>query len=378
MSEIRTLMYDPQSFNAQRCVFTIPKGMNVVASKIRVCDFEISNSNGDQIYFNHSGVYSLLQKVSILSLSGVEIDRLSNMEMMAIKLMHMENASQFAVNRQLSQNMCNSIYFNNLGQASLTEEYGQDDGSKMSIMWNISMMLSYLQRRTVIAEGFTILLEFATPDVVGFNYSFSKPPSLAIDEYLTQIPTEQNKVVSYTTIIQDKLNISQGESGFHKRLNSFYQQMLGSVYFFNVLNKESNPLINAVSKPDEKFQISIDGKQIIPLGGINTPSKKLGMLNDFSGFVNLPGYSSALELLNTTVKPFYNINNGLNYSNKFSYGCFLLNRYIGNDFTVDYSMRDPVDSAKGETLLVLAECMRAYDIVNDKVSFVGSPNVPSF
>jgi len=378
MSELRTILYDPQSFNAQRCVFTIPKGMNVVASKIRVCDFSISNSNGDQIYMNHSGVYSLLSKVSILSLNGTEIDRLSNMEIMAIKLMHMENATQASVNRQLSQNMCNSVFLNNLGQASLTEQYGQEDGSKMSIMWDISMMLSYLQRRTVISEGFTILLEFATSDVVGFKYSFDKPPALAIDEYLTQIPVEQNKNVSYTTIIQDKLNISQGESGFNKRLNSFYQQMLGSVYFLNILNKDDNRLVNAVSKKNEAFQISIDGKQIIPLKGIDSPSKKLGMLNDFSGFVNLPGYSSALQLLNTKVKPFYNINTGLDYSNKFSYGCFLLNRYIGNDFTVDYSTGEAVSSAKGETLLILAECMRSYDIVNDKVSFVGSPNVPSF
>ena len=378
MAELRTILYDPQSFNSQRCVFTIPKGMNIVASKIRVCDFSISNTNGDQIYFNHAGVYSLLSKVSVLSLAGTEIDRMSNMEMMAIKLMHMENASQLAINRQMSQNMCNSIFLTNLGQATLTEQYGEEDGSKMSIYWDISMMLSYLQRRTVISEGLTLLLEFATPDVVGFTYTFDKPPSLAIDEYLTQIPMEQNKVVTYTTIIQDKLNISVGETGFNKRLNSFYQQMIGSVYFLNIENTDTNKLVNAISKRNEAFQISIDGKQIIPLGGINSASKKLGMLNDFSGFVNIPAYSSAVKLLNTEVKPFYNINTGLDYSNKFSYGCFLLNRYIGNDFTVDYSTSESVTSAKGETLLVLAECMRSYDIVNDKVSFVGSPVVPSF
>ena len=374
MSEIRSMLMDPQSFNSSRAVWTIPRGLKVSASKIRVCNIQISNSNGNQIYFNHSGVYSLLSKVSVISLQGAEIDRLSNMEIMAIRLSHLENASQYSVNRQLSQNMCNSIYVNNLGQADLTEQSQRDDGSMMPIYWDISSMLSYLSRRTVIDEGMTVLLEFATPEVVGFQYSFIIPPVLVVDEFLTEVPSDPMDILTYTTIIQDKLVIAQGSNGFEKRLNSFFNQFLGNVYFMNIQNRFDNPLVNAVAPKGEVLEITIDGRKIIPLLGISTPGKKLGFLQDFSsGIVTVPGYDSTLELLSGW-KGFHNPNLYLDYGNKFSYGAFLLNRNINNDFTISYNFTDPVQSDKGSTLLILAEVLRSYDRVNDKVSFVTSQN----
>ena len=377
MSEIRTILYDPQSINANRATWTIPKGLIFNAKKIRVCDFKISNKSGNQIYFNHAGVYSLLSKVSILSLAGTEIDRLSNMEMMSIRLQQMENATQFSINRQLSQNMCNSIYVNNLGQASLTESYGENDGSMMSIYFDISMMLSYLQRRNVIDEGLILQLEFADSSVVGFDYSFVNPPSLAIDEFLTDIPRDPLDILSYTTIIQDKLIVPEGSTGFEKRLNAFYNQFLGNVYFMNILNRFDNPLINAVDKTGQSMIISIDGKQVIPLKGIDHVGKKLGFMNDFSAPFSLPGYDSAMQLV-SGFEGFNNVNNGMDYGNNFSYGCFMLNKYIGNDFTISYNFKTAVASTHGETLLVLSEVMRSYDRVNDKVAFVGSSVIPSF
>jgi hypothetical protein len=43
--------------------------------------------------------------------------------------------------------------------------------------------------------------------------------------------------------------------------------------------------------------------------------------------------------------------------------------------TVSYSFTIPVNTPAGETLLILAEVMRSYDRVNDKVSFVQSRNM---
>ena len=379
MSEMRTILKDPESSNSQRSVWTIPKGLKINARKIRVCNFQISNSNGDQIYFNHSGVYSLLNKVAIYSLNGTEIDKLSNMEIMALKLAHAENASQFAVNRQLSQNMCNSIYVNNLGQADLTEQSQRDDGSLMQVYIDVSFVLSYLQRRTVIDEGMTVLLEWADPSVVGFQYSFIVPPCLAIDEYLTDVPSDPFDTLPYLTIIQDKLIVPVGQNGFEKRLNAFYNQYIANVYFLNVLNPTENPLVNAVAPSGEQLEITIDGRKVIMLKGINTPGKKLGYLQDFSGgFVTVPGYDSTLALTSGWAG-FHNPNTNLDYANNFSYGCFLLNRYINMDFTVSYNFATPVPatSPSGWTLLILAEVLRSYDRVNDKVSFVSSPVVPT-
>ena len=376
MSEKRSILIDPQSFNTGRAVWTIPRGLKVDAQKIRVCNVQISNSNGNQIYFNHSGVYSLLSKVSVLSLNGTEIDKLSNMEIMSIRLSHVENAGQYAINRQLSQNMANSIYVNNLGQADLTEQAQRDDGSMMSIYWDVSMMLTYLARRTVIDEGMTVLLEFQSPDVLGFEYSFIIPPVLVVDEFLTEVPSDPMDVLTYTTIIQDKIIIPFDQTGFEKRLNSFFNQFLGNVYFMNILNRFDNILVNPVDRVRSVLEITIDGRKVIPLKAIDTPGKKLGFLQDFAGKVTVPGYDSTLQLLSGW-KGFHNPNLNINYGNNFSYGCFLLNRYINNDFTISYNFKDPVVSQKGETLLILAEVLRSYDRVNDRVSFASSSFVPS-
>lgn len=374
---MKTLLRDPESSNSQRSVWTIPKGLKINARKIRVCNFQISNSNGNQIYFNHSGVYSLLNKVAVYSLNGTEIDKLSNMEIMALKLAHAENASQFAINRQLSQNMCNSVYVNNLGQADLTEQSQRDDGSLMQVYIDVSFMLAYLQRRTVIDEGMTVLLEWVDPSVIGFQYSFIVPPCLAIDEYLTDVPSDPFDTLPYLTIIQDKLIIPAGQNGFEKRLNAFYNQYIANVYYLNVLNPTENPLVNAVAPSGEILEITIDGRKVIMLKGINTPGKKLGYLQDFSGgFVTVPGYDSTLTLTSGW-KGFHNPNTNLDYANNFSYGCFLLNRYVNMDFTLSYYFDTSVVSPSGHTLLILAEVLRSYDRVNDKVSFVSSPVVPN-
>jgi hypothetical protein len=375
MSEIRTLLLDPQTHNSQRTLFTIQKGLKIKASKIRVCNFNISNDAGNQVYFNHSGIYSLLSKISVLSLNGTEIDRLSNMEIMAIRLNHLENGSQFSINRQLSQNMCNSIYVNNLGQADLTELPQRDDASLMSQYIDVSFCLAYLQQRTVIDEGMTVLLEYADASVLGFNYNFIVPPALAIDEFLTEVPSDPFDVISYPSIVQDRLIIPLTQKSFDKRLNSFYNQYITNMYFLNVANPTVNPLVNANAKQGEQLQIILDGRQLIPLNGINHPGKKLGFLTDFSGgFTSVPGYDSTLTL-NSTFKGYLNPNNGLYYGGKFSYGCALMNRFINMDFTVSYSFTNPVTENAGETLLILAEVMRSYDRVNDKVSFVQSRNM---
>ena len=375
MSERRTILLDPQSLTAQRAVWTIPKGVNFDARKVRVCNFQLSNTDGNQIYFNHAGVYSLLSKVSVLSLKGTEIDRLSKMEVMSIRALHMENGSQYSINRQITQNMCDSVFVNNLGQASLTEQYGADDGSVMSIYWDISYMLQYLQRRSVISEGMTVVLEFADPSVVGFPYRFVQPPVLAYDEYLTSIPFDGVTSWTYTSVIQDKLIIPQGSTGFEKRLNSFYNQMLMNVLFLDIDNKIGNPLVNAIDRPGSVLQIFVDGKQVIPLKGIDSTGKRLGFLQDFTGLVCVPGYDSCLTL-KSGQPGFLNPNNGLYYGGKFAYGAFLLNRYIGNDFTISYNFTDAVTATSGVTLLILAETLRTYDAVADKVGFVASTIVP--
>ena len=379
MSELRTILIDPQSHSIQsrRTVFTIPRGMKVKASKIRVCNFQLSNKNGNQIYFNRSGVYSILSSISIVSLQGTQIDRLTNMEIQAIRMLHLENASQYSVNQQLSAPMCNSIYINNLGQADLTCQSQREDASLQQLYIDVSFCLKYLQARTVLDEGCTLILEYETPDVLGFDFDFINPPALAVDEFLTMVPSDPADVVVFAGIVQDKIIIPKGANSFEKRLNSFYNQMISNVYYLNIGSRRENRLINAIAPKGEELQVTINGMKLIPLKGIDHAGKKLGFLQDFSGgYVTVPGYDSTFELLSEW-KGFHNPNNGLDYGNKWSYGCFNINKFINNDFTLSYKFDDLVADDAGHTLLILAETIRTYDRVNDRVGNLSSNSVPS-
>ena len=132
MAEYRTILMDPTSTTQNRTVWKIDAGLRFMSKKVRVINFGLSNLNGDGIYFNHAGVYSLISRVSINNLQGQEIDRLINpTAYMGIKLLHMPNSAQFSLARQMSQNMCSSIFCNSFSQVSLTEQSQRDDASLM-------------------------------------------------------------------------------------------------------------------------------------------------------------------------------------------------------------------------------------------------------
>jgi len=374
--ETKTLLIDPQSHNQQRTVFTIPAGLKVDAKKIRLCNFDISNVNGNALYFNHNGVYSLLSKVSITSLKGTQIDRVQNVDIMGLRLLHMENAQQYAVSRQLSQQMCDSVFVNNLGQAKITEESQKDDATSISVYIDISFMLQYLQCRNVIDEGCTILLEWADSSTCGFNFSFNIPPTLAVDEFLGNVPSDPEVEHTFLTIIQDKLIVPPTQNSFEKRLNAFYDEYIHNVYYYNIQDKASNPFLNPMAQVGEQLEITIDGRKLIPLKGINNDAKKLAMLNDFAGEVCLPSYDSAISI--PAFVGFRNPNLGINYTGNWSYGCFALDRTINMDFTIAYTTTNAVpNTSTGYCLMILAEVLRTYNRQTDKVGYKTVPMVPA-
>lgn len=232
-------------------------------------------------------------------------------------------------------------------------------------------MLEYLQRRVCISEGMSIVLEWVTPQAFGTQYTFDVPPCLAVDEFLSDVPEDPLNNISYLSIIHDRLDLAPGTNQYEKRLNSFYNQFIATVFFMNVGNRATNKLMNASDPQDSKIEITINGMKVIPLKGIDSPAKKLGFLQDFSGGpVCIPGYDSTFKLLDSTWQGFYNPNLNTYYGNKFSYGAFMLNKFINNDFTISYSFTDSFTNTT--TLLILAQVLRSYDRTTDRVSFVST------
>ena len=378
MSDYRTLLIDPQSFSSTRTVFRVERGVPVNSRKIRLLNFGISNTNGSGVYFNHNGVYSLLSKISITNLNGAEIDRLTNMDMMGIRLLHMPNSSQFSLARQISQNMCSSIFVNSFSQVSLTEEPQRDDASLMgnSLYLDVSMMLQYLMARNVLDEGFILIVELADPSVVGFNYTFTRPMVLAVDEVLGAYVPDPAEC-AYLTIIQDKINISSPATGVEQRLNSFYSQYLRNLYIYNIWNSANNPLRLPLAKLSETIELTIDGRKLIPLKGVNSVAKKLALLHDFSDPVSICNYSSYISQGTYEGEQFalYNPNLGITYntdegSGVFSYGCIRIDKYIAQDLTLSYNVGSV--SAGVSTVMLLAEVLRGYNRETGVVRFVNT------
>jgi len=382
--EYMTMLLDPQSQSKTRAVFRIPAGDKFLAKRLRICNFGFSNSKGDQIYFNHNGIYSIVSKMSITNLNGTEIDRLDNMDIMGIRLTKMPNSSEFSINRQLSQQMCNSIFVPSFSQTTLTEKAGADDASLMgnSIYIDVSAMLTYLQARNVIDEGLTIQVEWTDPSVLGYDYEFTRPPVLAYDIVLDpRVKADEAVEFGYTSIISDRI-LLQGSPSFDRRLQSYFNQYIRNFYIYNI-GRINNKLRLPLSRPNEIIQLQVNGLKVLTLKGLDSDAKKLYYLTDYSGKSAITHYASYADGVDN-IQGLYNPNLGLHYSNTtdvdgdflgavFSYGCIRLDRQIGSDFTLSYQSdlaQGTNGVVDGDTVVTLAEVVRAYNKKTGLVRFV--------
>jgi hypothetical protein len=368
--ETRTILVDPESFTSQRAVFKIPAGTPFKAKKLRVLNTGLSNVYGDSVYFGHNGVYQLLSRVTLYSNNGAQIDSLTNMDIMGIKLLNMSNSQEFAIARQLAQNMCSSINCPSLSQVSLDEEVNKNDASLSgnSLYWDISFMLSFLQASNVLADGYTVLMEFADFNQAGFRYQLTQPPVLAYEECLVEQP-DNTPVTAFMQVIPDRIIMNANEAQFVRRLNSYYNNYIHNIYYFNILNNGENPHRFPIGLSEEKADFSVNGVKIMPLRGVNTYSKKLVLLNDLhapSAICNYQAYAPV------DYAGLYNPNLGLTYDANFSYGCFRLDRMILSDLTLDYSFKQSQSPTAGKsyTLMLLAQVARTYNRETQTVGYV--------
>ena len=206
----RTLLIDPASSSAERTFFRIPQGLKFYASKVRLLNFNILNNSSQPIFYGPRGIYQIVKKISLLSLAGSEIDRLQNMDLMAIKMLHLQNSSQYSLARLMMQNMCVSVTAPTSSQLELTEAAGKGDATLQQAYIDITFALAYLRSRNICDEGYSLQIEWETdPLVSGIpdGYTFSTYPCLALDECLTGAPVDAGDTFVYTTTVGDRLYI---------------------------------------------------------------------------------------------------------------------------------------------------------------------------
>jgi len=391
--ESRTILLDPASSSADRTFFRIPQGMKFYASKVRLLNFNILNNNSQPIYFGPRGIFQIVKKISLLSLAGSEIDRLQNMDLMAIKMLHLQNSSQYSLARMLFQNMCVSVTAPSPSQIELTEAEGRDDATRIQAYIDITFALAYLRSRNICDEGYTLQIEWETDPIqsgIPDGYTFSTFPCLAIDECLTDAPVDAGDSFVFTTSVGDQLYLPAIPSGSTNqvqiRLNAFFQQYLSNFYYKMEWNPETgsaaNPYHLAFSMPQEQMELVIDGRKIMIWKGVDTQAKKLAMLDDFSGEVCLPGVASAYYNVGQSMPVaagtgqfgLVNPNTDVIMNGTMSYGCIKVEQFVQIDMSVYYQFQSLGGSAQQPAFLTyFADVLRSYNKATDTVSFIQPP-----
>jgi len=393
--ESRTLLIDPASHSNERSFFRIPQGMKFYANKVRLLNFNILNNDSQPIYFGPRGIYQICKKISLLSLAGSEIDRLQNMDLLAIKMLHLQNSSQYSLARLLMQNMCVSVTAPSSSQLELTEEQGRADATKLQAYIDITFALAYLRARNICDEGYTLQIEWETdPEQSGIpnGYTFSTFPCLALDECLTAQPADAGDSFVFTSTVGDRLfinteSVTPGSTNqLQVRLNAFFNQYLGNFYYYMAWDPNTQSAFNpnhlAYSLPEEQMELVIDGRKIMIWKGVDTQAKKLAMLDDFSGEVCLPGVTPAYYgvgrtmpvATGTTEYGLINPNTGVVMNGVMSYGCISVQQFVQIDMSIYYSFQSTGGSAQQPAFLVyFADVLRAYNKKTDTVSFITPP-----
>tara|TARA_R110002126_G_scaffold13097_1_gene55720 strand:- start:516 stop:1751 length:1236 start_codon:yes stop_codon:yes gene_type:complete len=393
----RTLLMDPASSSNERCFFRIPAGIKFYANKVRLLNFNILNNDSQPVYYGPRGIYQIVKKISLLSVNGSEIDFLSNMDILSIKMLHLSNSSQYSLARNLMQNMGVSITAPSMSQIELTEAQGKADGTMIQAYIDIAFALDFLRQSYLLDAGYTIVIEWETdPEVHGIagGYTFSTPPALAIDECLTGEPADVSPTVTYKTIISDRLYInptaaSTGEiNQTQVRLNSFYNMFISSLYYYLdydcKTNTAKNPYHLARSAPQEELSILVDGRKILMYKGVDTDARKAAMLHDFSGEFCLPGVAPAYFGVGRTLPlatdpsgvsgtfGLVNPNTKVIYNGVYSYGCVKLDQFVQIDLAVyyNYLVTGTPTIAEPAYLNTMAEVLRTYNKQTDMVSYV--------
>lgn len=172
-------------------------------------------------------------------------------------------------------------------------------------------------------------------------------------------------------------------SSIDQRMNSYNQQLISNIYVY-LLPRDSKgrPINNgyAAAQQETALNILIDGRVLLPFGGLNTDAKLLAHLTDHSGEICLPAVESYYSNISResyvkkTAIGLTNTNIGILYSGVYAFGCVGINQQIVGEMSIHYSAKLAGDKLQKQFIQVLAEVKRYYKRSNGTSgNFVAMP-----
>ncbi len=294
---------------------------------------------------------------------------------MAIKLAHANNGQQRDVNRLLFQNAGMSIDAASMGQLSLDETKGRQDATKLPGYLDISFMSDYLTQRQISDDFMTIQIEMMPSTFIQNGYVLSGPPTLFLDEVLSPMPVDSADMIIYDMIVPDKLLIKSlnsdddqdpltaNVSQIDQRMNSYTNQLISNLYVYSLETANDQPLTNgyATSEMSQTINLLIDGKQLMPYGGLRTDAMRLASLSDNTGPISLP--SASAYYANQRQTALSNPNTGKLLSSCYGYSAVGVNQVVLGELSVQYSAKlfhQAGLASSNKFIQLLAEVKRFY------------------
>lgn len=397
--EARTLTILPTSYTGSQIYYTIPGSYKYLTKKLRLADFKIGLSNGKRNgYFDARGIYSIIKSISFLDKQGQIIDAMYNTDYTAIKMVHQNNPAQRDINRILFQNAALAIETPSFSQVELVEKRGLMPITQVGSYIDLSFMSNYLLARSISDDFMQIQIELNNKDYSGSDIYLDKAPTLFIDEVLTAQPVDSNDVVIYDMIVPDKIPIRTDTllvadeesddwsvvpvSKIDIRMNSYTNQMLTNLYLYPLLNTANGTPINngfCQALQETAINLILDGKVVMPFGGLNSDARRLAHFTDMTGEMHLP--TAAGYYANMSAVPYsreklglFNENLGKKYDGSYSYSCVGINNVVVGELTLQFAAKfKQVDTRKPLFIQALAEVKRFYKRSTSQVgNFVGS------
>lgn len=397
--ESRTLTILPTSYTGTQLYFTIPGSYKYLTKKLRLADFKIRLSEGHRnAYFDARGIYSLIKNISFLDKQGQIIDSMANTDYMALKMIHQNNPAQRDINRILFQNAGLAVEAPSFSQVELAEKRAMMPITQVGSYIDLSFMSNYLLARSISDDFVQIQIELNKYDAAGHAIDFDKAPTLFIDEVLTAQPVDSADVVLYDMIVPDKIPIRTetlsvaGDvsddwtivpvSKVDTRMNSYTNQMLTNLYLYPLENTANGtPISNGFcqSLQETAINLILDGKVIMPFGGLNSDARRLAHMTDMTGEMHLPAVEAYYA--NMSSVPYsreklglFNENLGKKYNGSYGYSCIGVNNVVVGEMTLQFAAKfKQADIKQPLFIQALAEVKRFYSRKTGQVgNFVGN------
>ena len=368
LNSIKTLQLDPVIFNSQRCEFRLPAD-KVYLSNWRLSDIGATGTNDavDKNYVNSSGAYSLIKSI-VLYNDNVVIANLYNAnDYLAFANIGRTNSNSVNMARFLNRNKC-GYDFNTSNQIELAEAFKgsgapqtiSSDESKTARAWlDLTLPLPFLKATSTVdarqLQNLRLVIEWAPhasesdlrnivaqlPASGSYNSDTSLKilrPTIILDEMIDakSIARVKNTPIPYINLDSERVVVdamSGSTQNVNQRLRAFDDRRINRLLMINKVNS-ANPSLGANYSQamfKENVQFTLNGQQLIPYKGIDTPMKKQTFMTDAWGLRNSP---QGAQLFSSLGYRDYNTLNDL--ERNLSYGGLSINSEI-NELQLQYS-----------------------------------------